>query len=122
MQGQLPESTPSISHLVRVRAEASGQFTAEVVGLPEIRATASTREEALGLVRTTLGQWLASGQLVAIEGSQQGPSLPCPGWAKDDPLYREFLDDLERFRQEDLEQTQREYEQECSDTSSTQTT
>jgi len=37
MQGELPESPPCISHLVRVRAEASGQFTAEVVGLPEIR-------------------------------------------------------------------------------------
>jgi hypothetical protein len=67
---------------------------------------------------------LSSGQLVALPVA---PTLPprAPGWARDDPLEQEFLEELARRRQEDLEQTLREYEEEdrgCSDTSSTPTT
>lgn len=41
------------------------------------------------------------------------PPQPKPaGWAKDDPLEQEFLEDLARMRQEDLERILREHEQE----------
>ena len=33
--------------LVRVREEPEGQFTADILGAPDIRATAATREQAI---------------------------------------------------------------------------
>jgi predicted RNase H-like HicB family nuclease len=112
--------------LVKVRPEPPGQYTAHVVGLPEIQATAATREEAIQQVRHVLSEWLASGQLVSVEIPQENPLLKWFGHADpNDPLEKEYLEDLARFRQEDLERTLREYEEEdrrCSDSSSTPTT
>jgi len=60
---------------------------------------------------------------------QTYPSLPptrkTPGWAANDQLEQEFLDDLARMRREDLERTLREDEEQaqgCSGISSTPTT
>jgi hypothetical protein len=110
---------------VVVRQDAAGRCTAQVVGLPEIQVTAATREEALGQVRDAAAAWLASGELVALPIPPQ-PSLRKPtGWAHDDVLEREFLDELARLRREDLERTLREDAEEdagCSSTSSTPTT
>ena len=63
--------------------------------------------------------------MVALTLPPATAPLQSPGWARDDALEQEFLDDLARFRQEDLERTLREYEREdqgCSATSSTPTT
>src|SRR3954447_26120069 len=88
--------------LVQVRPDGSGQYTAQVVGLPEIQATAATRAEAVEQVRTILARWLSSGQLVALAVAPAPAPLKAPGWAEGDVLEQEFLDDLARFRQEDL--------------------
>jgi predicted RNase H-like HicB family nuclease len=114
-----------VSPLVRVGQEAEGQFTAHVVGLPEIQATAATREAVIEQVRALLAQWLSAGRLVSLAMPAQLPLSRPAGWAKEDRLEQEFLNDLARYRQEDLERTLREYEQEdqgCSSTSSTPTT
>ncbi len=104
------------SHLVRVRPEAPDQFTAQVVGLPEVRATAASREAALHQVRQLLQEWLSSGQLVMVEVSEQKHSLQGFGSVDpNDPNEQAYLEELERMRQEDLEQTLREHGQECSD-------
>ena len=111
--------------LVQVRQDGPGRYTAQVVGLPALQATAGTREEALGQVRDAAAQWLASGELVPLTIPSILPLRKPAGWAKDDPLEQEFLEDLARRRQEDLERTLREDEQEdcgCSSTSSTPTT
>jgi hypothetical protein len=108
--------------LVVVRPEPPDRYTAQVVGLPEIRATAATREEALQQVRDTLSQWLASGQLMMVELSAGNPLLQWCGWARDDPLAAEYEQELARRRQEDLERTLREDDAECSGSSSTPTT
>jgi predicted RNase H-like HicB family nuclease len=108
---------------VVVQPEPSGQFTAQVVGLPELRAAAATREEAIQQVRTLLSEWVASGRLVSIEVPRDNPLLRFDGHLNpEDPLEQEFLDELARLRREDLERTLREYDQECSDSSSTPTT
>jgi hypothetical protein len=124
MNREQPQTrSPSLTHLVMVRAEPEGQYTAEAVGLPEIRATAATRAEAVQQVRQVLVEWLQSGQLVQVEVFQ-GNSWPQQFQHTDpnDPLEKEFLEDLARFRQEDLERTLKEYEQGCSPMSSTPTT
>jgi hypothetical protein len=57
---------------------------------------------------------------------QENPWLQCFGRADpNDPSEKKFLEDLKRFREEDLERTLREYELEdraCSDSSSTPST
>jgi predicted RNase H-like HicB family nuclease len=110
---------------VLVRQDSLGRCTAQVVGLPEIQATAATREEALSQVRDAAAAWLSSGELIALPIPPR-PSLRKPtGWATDDILEIEFLDELARLRREDLERTLREDAEEdagCSSTSSTPTT
>jgi len=111
------------SYLVLVRPEPSGQYTGELVGLPEIRATAATHEEAVRQVRQVLSQWLASGRLVAVAAPAEKPLLQGFGRADPrEPLEQEFLEDLARFRQEDLQSSLRELDTECPNSSSTPTT
>jgi hypothetical protein len=63
---------------------------------------------------------------VPIQVSQENPhqkDFACRD--PNDPLEKEFLEDLKRFREEDLQRTLQEYELEdraCSDSSSTPTT
>jgi predicted RNase H-like HicB family nuclease len=111
---------------VLVRPEPAGQFTARVVGLPELQATAATREQAVQHIRDTLDEWIASGQLVALPIPRPHPLQGFSGWIDpNNPLEQEFLQELARQKAEDLERTLQEYEQEdreCSNSSSTPTT
>ena len=119
--GTNPNGT--LQHWIVGRPELSGQFTAQVIGVSELSATAPTREEASTQIRAMLSDWLASGQLMAIE-------VPCPNPAlhflehldPNDPLEQEFVEELARRRREDIEQTLREDVQECSNSFSTPTT
>jgi hypothetical protein len=116
--------SPFASPLVQVSEEVGGGWAAQVIGAPDLRATADTRVKAIEQVHALLVQRLSSGQLVALPVASPMPQK-VPGWAENDPLEQEFLAELARRRQEDLEQTLHEYEEEdrqCSDTSSTPTT
>jgi hypothetical protein len=118
-------SSSGTSLLVRVRQDGAGRYTAKVVGLPALQATVGTRDEALGQVRDAAAQWLASGELAPLTIPSALPPRKPTGWAQDDPLEQEVVEDLARRRQEDLARTLRDYEQEdrgCSSTSSTPTT
>ncbi len=123
MNSPRPSSDPSINQLVLVRPEPEGQYSAQVVGLPEIRAVAATRAEAIHQVRQVLGAWLAAGQLVSVELSG-GQVLSGGNGHTDpnDPLEQEYLEELARLRRDDLDRTLQEYNQECSSSSSTPTT
>ena len=113
----------AVPHWVVSRTEPSGQFTVQVVGVPELRVTAATRAEAIEQIRALLGEWLASGQLMAIEVPPVNPLLHFSGHLDpSDPLEQEFLEELARLRREDLDQTLREDDQECPNSSSTPTT
>jgi hypothetical protein len=85
--------------LAVVRAEPGGKWSAAVVGLPEISVSGGeTREQTLEQVQRLLQEQLASGQLVALRLTN--PLVQQAGWAKDDPTYPEFLDELRRPREE----------------------
>ena len=86
--------------LVVFRPEPEGQVTAQVVGLPEVQATAATRAEALQGVRQVLHEWLEAGRLIPLETPIENPWRRHAGWAKNDPEYGEFLDQIHRQRQE----------------------
>jgi hypothetical protein len=71
--------------------------------------TAATREQAVELLRRVVLEGLAAGRLVALHVLTPTAPLKPPGWAKADPLEQEFLEELARLRQADLERTLREY-------------
>ncbi len=110
-----------ISHLagaastlwVLVRPEPDGQLTARVIGLPELQATAATREQVLQHLCDTLAEWIASGQLVALPIPPSHPLQGFSGWIDpNDPGEKIFLEELARQKAEDLERTLREYAEE----------
>jgi hypothetical protein len=111
----------TVQHWVTVRPEPTGQFTAQAVGLPDVRATCATREEALVHVQKILRALLASGHLVAIDVTSENPLLNWVGADPNDPDEQAYLEALARDKQADLEQTLRELDQECSNSSSTPT-
>ena len=113
----------TVRHWVVLREEPADRFTAQVIGLPELGATAATREEALQELRSKIAEWLALGKLVPVEVPFANPLLNFSGHLDPkDPLEQEFVEELARLRREDLERTLGEYDQECPDSSSTQTT
>ena len=125
----LPSQTVSSESLhpwIVVRAEPAGQFTAHLLGLPELAATAVNRDEAIAQVRAWILEWIALGQLVPAEISKEHPLVRFHGWADpNDPEEKLFLEELARMKAEDLERTLREYaeeDQQCSGSSSTPTT
>lgn len=120
------------SHLVEIRPEPTGGFTVQVVGLPELTATAPTREEAIEQVRAKIAERLADGRLAVVTTyPAPTPEQPIP-WLRlppprdpNDPAEKDFLEELARQRREDLERTLREYgleDERCSDSPSTPTT
>jgi hypothetical protein len=118
-----PELTVAVPQLVRVKPEPAGQFTAQAVGLPEIRATAVTKEQAVEQVRALLTELLTSEELVPIELPRVDLARKWNEWAQSDPEYNVYLEEMRRFRQELDEQFQQdETEPPCSASSSTPTT
>jgi hypothetical protein len=116
----IPEPTASrglMYHLVIVRPAPAGQFTAQPLGVPEIRVVAPSPKEAVEQVQQALKEWVGSLYWVPVE-------LPSPkghavhdeaGHAKDDPEFQTYLEEIRRYRQE-------VDERECSASSSTPTT
>jgi hypothetical protein len=112
-------SAPVTRYLV-VRPEPPGQYTAQLVGSPELQATAATRDEALAQVRRLLEQWQADGRLVPVEVSLPPAKPPADhGHDPRDLVDKGFREELERFRREDLERTLQEDDRICSNSSST---
>lgn len=116
----------SLRHWIVVCPEPAGQFTAQLLGLPELSATAASREEAIEQVRARILEWIALGQLVPVEMPKEHPLLRWFGHIDpNDPDEQAYLEELARLKAEDLERTLREYaeeDQQCSGSSSTPTT
>src|SRR5438093_5027107 len=103
MQPQ-PLPTAGATQLILVRPEPPGQFTAQVVGLPELQVTADSREEAVRQVEARLREWLADGRLVAVPLPVANPWLHLFGHTDpNDPEEQVYLEELARLRREDLE-------------------
>jgi hypothetical protein len=111
--------------LVKIHKEEADGYRAEVVGLSEVHATAATRDEALAQVRAQLLERFATEQIVPLALPIRLPVMKPAGWAASDPIEQEYLEELARARQQDLESTLHEFEPDgegCSNTSSTPTT
>ena len=68
-----------------------GQFEAALVGAPDVRATAPTREEALAALESAIAKRLDQGELVAMEVRRRGLA-GLFGKFRDDPTLREFCE------------------------------
>jgi hypothetical protein len=119
-------SNESLHHWIVVRPEPAGQFTAQLLGLLELTATAASRDEAIEQIRARIVESIAAGQLVPIEVPATNPLLRWFGHINpNDPSEQVYLEELARLKSEDLERTLRGYAQEdqqCSSSSSTPTT
>jgi predicted RNase H-like HicB family nuclease len=109
-------------HWVRVHAEPAGVYTAQAVGLPEVRAAGATREEALSRLHQMLHILVSSGALVELGVPMDQPHSSAPHWDPNDPEMLAFMQILDQQSREDLERTLQELDQECSNSSSTPTT
>jgi hypothetical protein len=120
MNSDIGPSHSASSYLVDIRAEPPGRFTAQLVGAVDLHATAPTRAEAVEQLRTLIRQRLDSGALVWVEVPRENPLMSRFGWARNDPTFGEYLDEIRKFREEvDRRENQASGSSECSDTSLT---
>jgi len=86
---------------VIVRAEDTAGYVAQPIGLPELRVTAASEDEAVAGVRQALEQWLASAKLVNVSvatGKTGNPWLDAFGRSASDPDFDEYLEELRKAR------------------------
>ncbi len=123
MTWESPTSASLSTCLVQVRQAPDGPFTAQVLGGTDLQATGATREEALEQLRRLLQEQVNLGSLLSIELPQRNPLMDRFGWAKDDPTFDEYLEEIRKFREEmDRRETENTEAGECFDTSLTATT
>lgn len=99
---------------------ANNGYMAQVLTWPEMKLEATTREQALGLARTTIMQHLAQGEVVRVEIKPEeldNPWLKFGGMWADDPTFDDFVAEMERYRREldaSLEMEWEKYEAEVT--------
>jgi hypothetical protein len=81
----------------------AGQFEAALVGAPEVRAIAATREKALAALELAIGQRLDKGELVALEVRRRGLA-GLFGKFRDDPTLREICEEAYKARDADVQE------------------
>ena len=79
----------------------AGQFEATLVGAPEVRATAATREEALAKLESAIALRLDQGELVALEVRRRGLA-GLFGIFRDDPTLRDICEEAYKERDAEL--------------------
>lgn len=90
--------------------DSERQYSAGVVGLPEVRATGTTEEAALEEANRLLREWLSRVRLVPVQVAlpKNAELDELSGFVDpNDPEQKEYLEILARFKQEDLEKTLR---------------
>jgi len=81
----------------------NGQFEAKLVGAPDVRVTASTRQEALAALELAIAERLDMGELVALE-VRAGGLGGLFGKYRDDPTLREICEAAYQERDADVRQ------------------
>ncbi len=84
------------SCLVLVQPESQGFYSAQLVGLPDLRATAESSEAAVEQLRAMLQGCIDSGQLQVVDMRPGPPLMKWFGHATEDPDFADYLDELRR--------------------------
>jgi hypothetical protein len=112
-------------YVIIVRPEPPGQFTAQVMGIPDIRVVAADEGQAIEQAKSRLTEWLSSARLIPVRTNSapivNGAGKPIGQVDPRHPLEVAYLEELARMKREDLERTTKEYCEECPATSSTPT-
>jgi hypothetical protein len=74
-------------------AQTNGQFSATLVGSPDLRCVAPTRAEAIAALQIEVAQKVSKGELVNLEVSPLGVS-DLAGRFKDDPELRDICKNI----------------------------
>ena len=74
-----------------------GQFTATLLGAPEVRVAGATRDQAVEKLRAVLAERVQHGELIVIDIPPPGVAALAGKYA-DDPTLREICDDAYRSR------------------------
>ena len=69
-----------------------GRFAATLVGAPEVRVVASTRDEAISALKNQISQRVAQGELFSVEVGAVGVA-ELAGKCAADPSIRQICDD-----------------------------
>lgn len=80
-----------------------GEFEATLVGAPDVRATASTRAEALAALETALEKRVEQGELATLEIGRKGLG-GLFGKYRDDPTMQDICDEAYRERDADVQE------------------
>jgi len=80
---------------------SDGQFEAALVGAPDVRARAPTREEALAALESAIARRLDQGELVALEVRRGGLAGLFAKY-RDDPTLREICEAAYEEREADV--------------------
>ena len=75
----------------------NGQFVATLVGAPDVRVTAHTREAALAEMQATLEKHASEGELVFLSLPPRGV-MAIAGKYRDDPTLQDICDEIYRNR------------------------
>jgi hypothetical protein len=78
----------------------NGQFTASLVGAPDVRVSSDTRDRALSELSDKIALRIADGELVTVEVEPAG-ILSLAGRFADDPTLRAICDEAYRERDKD---------------------
>jgi hypothetical protein len=80
--------------------QSNGKFTATILGAPQVKAQADTKEQAVAAVTAQLRNAIAHGQVVFVDPGFVGVS-GLAGKYKDDPTLREICEEAYRLRDAD---------------------
>jgi hypothetical protein len=75
----------------------NGDFTAELIGAPDVRATASSRDLAVQALRQVIAERLSQGALALVDVPMLGVT-DVFGTFRDDPTLREICEEAYRLR------------------------
>jgi predicted RNase H-like HicB family nuclease len=81
--------------------QENGNYVATLLGAPEVRTEAMTREGALADMQCALEKRIAKGELVFLEVPEKLGILAIAGKYKDDPTLADIRDEI--YRQRDAE-------------------
>ena len=94
-----------MTYSILVEETGSDGFHAIALGLPECRAVATTRQQALAKLRVLLAKRLSKAEIVEVEIPQATPEAEhswqrFAGMFENEPLFDEVLDEIEAHRRE----------------------
>jgi len=87
-----------------VRADSPDHFSAQPLGIPELKTVARTEAEAIEQASQALAQWFASARVVQVsipESDTGNPWLDTFGRSSDDPDFDEYLEEVKHTRTAD---------------------